>query len=129
MAINGRYMQSFRHDGLAERRSLGAELLALPGKPVTAEALAHLMLMAANSGTADFDTADLHADQAARIADRYDLPMIGTAISIYRAMRAALDGDLAAAGELYRQAAARAGQARAVGARGRARASWAGSPC
>ena len=106
MAINGRYFQSYRHDGLAERQSLGAELLALPGKPVTVEALAHLMLMAASSGAADFAAADRHADQAARIADRYDLPTIATAVSIYRAMRAALDGDLTAAAELYQQAAA-----------------------
>ena len=106
IAINGRYMQSFRHDGLAERRRLGAELLALPAKPVTVEALAHLLLAAAYSGTADFGTADLHADQARLIAERYDLPMIGTAIIVYRAMRATLDGDLAAARELYRQAAA-----------------------
>ena len=106
MAINGRYMQSYRHDGLAERQSLGAELLALPGKPVTAEALAHLMLMAASSGAADFATADLHADQAARIAERYDLTTAVTALSIYRAMRAALDGDPAGAADLYQQAAA-----------------------
>jgi DNA-binding SARP family transcriptional activator len=106
MAINGRFFQSFRHDGLAERRSLGAELLALPGKPVTAEALAHLMLVTASSGAADFGTADLHAGHAARIADRYDLPVIATAVCIYRAMRAALNGDLTGAGELYQQAAA-----------------------
>ena len=106
MAINGRCFQSFRHDGLAERLRLGAELLALPGKPVTVEALAHLMLMGASSGAADFAAADRHADQAARIADRYDLPMIAAAVSIYRALRAALDGDLTAAGELYQQAAA-----------------------
>ena len=81
MAINGRYIQSFRHDGLAERQSLGAELLALPGKPVTAEALAHLMLMRASSGAADFAAADLHAAQAAHIADRYDLPVVAAAVS------------------------------------------------
>ena len=106
MAINGRYMQSYRYDGLAERQSLGAELLALPGKPVTVEALAHLMLMAASSGAGDFATADLHADQAARIAERYDVTTAVTALSMYRAMRAALDGDPAGAADLYQQAAA-----------------------
>jgi hypothetical protein len=106
VAINGRYFQTYRHDGLAERQRLGTELLALPGKPVTAEALAHTLLMAASSGAADFAAADRHADQAARIADRYDLPTIATSISTYRAMRTALGGDLAAAGELYQQAAA-----------------------
>ena len=106
IAINSRCFQSFRHDGLAERLSLGAELLALPGKPVTAEAFAHLLLMANSSGAADFAAADRHADQAAHIANRYNLPVIATAISIYRALRASVDGDLAAAGELYQQAAA-----------------------
>ncbi|MGH3281661.1 MAG: hypothetical protein ACRDNW_21330, partial [Trebonia sp.] len=106
MAINGRYYQSFRHDGLAERLSLGAELLALPGKPVTAGALAHLMLMRANSGAGDFGAADLHAGEAARIADRYDLPVFAATVTFYRALRMALDGDEAAAREFYQQAAA-----------------------
>jgi DNA-binding SARP family transcriptional activator len=107
MAINGRYVQSFRHDGMAERQRLGAELLALPGKPVTAEALGHLMLMRVSCGGADFAAADRHADQAERIADRYDLPSFAGAVSYYRALRAALDGDLDAARERYRQAADR----------------------
>jgi len=110
IAINGRYTQTFRYDGLAERRSLGAELLALPGKPVTAEVLAHLMLMQASSGAADFGTADLHAAQAARIADRYDLPAVATVVTNFRALRKVLRGDLHAAGELYRQAAADMGK-------------------
>ena len=106
MAINGRHMQSFRHDGLAERETLGAELLALPGTPVTADALAHLMLMRAGSGAADFDTADLHAAQAAHIADRYDLPVIAAQVGYYRALRAMLDGDLTAAEDRYQHAGA-----------------------
>ena len=106
MAINGRHFQTFRHDGLAERLRLDAELLALPGKPVTAEAVAHLMLMRTNSGIADFEAADQHADEAARIADRYDLPVIASQLTFYRAMRAMMNGDEAAATELYQQAAA-----------------------
>ena len=106
IAINGAHVQSFRHDGLAERRSLGAELLALPGKPVTAEAFAHLMLMRADSGDADFGAADLHAAQAARIADRYDLPVVAAQVGYYRALRAMLAGNLAAAEDLYQRAAA-----------------------
>ena len=112
MALVARWVQnlSFWHDGLDERLRIGAELLALPGKPVTAEALAHVMLMAANCGGADFAAADQHAGQAARIADRYDLPTVAAAVSIYRATRAALDGDFAAAAELYQQAAAQLGR-------------------
>jgi DNA-binding SARP family transcriptional activator len=106
MAINGRFFQSYRHDRLAERKSLGAELLALPGKPVIVEAVAHLMLMLANSGAADFAAADVHAGEAARIAGRYDLPTIAAGVGSYRALRAALDDDLTAARELYQQAAA-----------------------
>jgi DNA-binding SARP family transcriptional activator len=106
VAINGRFWQSFRHDGLAERQSLGAELLALPGKPVIAEAFAHVALMGISSSVANFDAADQHASQAARIADRYHLPAVTVMISIHRALRAAVDGDMATAEQLYRQAAA-----------------------
>ncbi len=103
MAINGRYIQSFRHDGLAERLNLGAEMLALPGKPVTAEALGHLILMRAGCATADFAAADVHADRAGSIADRYDLPVFACLVGLYRALRLALSGDLAAAIVLYQQ--------------------------
>jgi len=105
MAIDGRYLQSYRHDGLDERFRLGAELLALPGKPVTTEALAHLILMRANCGLARFDEADRHADQAERIAARYDLPWIAASmLGFYRAMRAAL-ADHPDAAESYQRAA------------------------
>jgi DNA-binding SARP family transcriptional activator len=110
VAINAREVQSFRHDGLAERQSLGTELLALAGKPVTAEALALLMLMAASSGAGDFAAADLRASQVTDIAERYDLPAAATAVCMYRAMRASLDGDLTSAEKLYRQAAAGLGR-------------------
>lgn len=105
IAANARYMQSFRHDGQDERLQLGRELLELPGSPVTTRALAHLMLVVAHSGEGAFDEADLHAAEAADIADRYDLPVIATRVGTYRAMRAALAGE-ASAGQLYRQAAA-----------------------
>jgi DNA-binding SARP family transcriptional activator len=106
VAINARAIQSFRHDGQAERQRLGAELLALPGKPVTAEAFAHVALMGISGSAADFDAADRHADQAARIADRYHLPAAAAVVTIHRARRAAVDGNMATAEQLYRQAAA-----------------------
>ena len=106
VAINSRCYQSFRHDGQAERQRLGAELLALPGKPVTVEGFAHLVLTGVSNGTADFDAADRHADQAARIADRYHLPAVAMLVSIHRALRAAVDGNMATSEQLYRQAAA-----------------------
>ncbi|MGH3303579.1 MAG: BTAD domain-containing putative transcriptional regulator [Streptosporangiaceae bacterium] len=109
IALNGRDIQSFRHDGLEERLRMGAELLVLPGKPVTTEALAHLMLLRACSAVADFDTADEHAAEAARIGDRYGLPVVTSRVSFYRAMRVGLDGDVAAADALYEHAAAAMG--------------------
>ncbi len=83
---------SFRHDGPEKRQRIAAEVLALPGKPVTADAVAHLLAMAVSSGTADFGAADRHADQAARIATRYDLLTITPGVTMYRAMRTVLDG-------------------------------------
>ena len=106
IAINARFTQTYRRDGLAERQALGAELLTLPGKPVTAEALAHLMLMAASSGAADFAAADRHASQAAQLAARYDTPTAGAVISMYRGLRAAVDGDVTGAVQRYQEAAA-----------------------
>jgi len=110
MAISGRYLQCYRYDELAERQRLGAELLALPGRPVTVEALAHLVLMVLGGGVGDLGTADRHADEAARIAARYNLPTAIAPVTAYRAMRAALDGDLAGARELYDQAASEIGR-------------------
>jgi DNA-binding SARP family transcriptional activator/predicted ATPase len=109
IAANARYMQSFRYDGQDERLQLGSELLALPGSPVTTLALAHLMLMIAHSGQGVFGEADRHAAEAAEIADWYDLPVIATRVSTYRAMRAALAGE-ASADELYHQAAGQMSQ-------------------
>jgi hypothetical protein len=106
VAINSRGYQSFRHDGQAERQRLGAELLALLGKPVTVEGCAHLVLTGVSNGIADFDAADRHADQAARIADRYHLPAVAMLVSIHRALREAVDGNMATSEQPYRQAAA-----------------------
>jgi hypothetical protein len=105
-AILGRSGQTFRHDGLAERLSLGAELLAEPGKSVIAESWAHELLLKASCGAGDFDAADMHAREAARLADRYDIPTAAFNVTFYRALRASLAGDVAGASQLYRQGAA-----------------------
>jgi hypothetical protein len=73
---------------------------------VTAEAFVHAALMGISSSAADFDAADRHAAQAARIADRYHLPATAAVVTIHRAQRAAVDGNMATAEQLYRQAAA-----------------------
>ncbi len=59
---------------------------------------------AASCSIADFTAADEHAAEAMRIADRYDLPTIAALISLYQAMRTALDGDLTGAADRYQQA-------------------------
>jgi DNA-binding SARP family transcriptional activator len=104
IAIVGRWFQNFHHDDPRERLNLAVELLALPGKPVTAEALGHLLHMSASSSAADFATADQHAAEAKRITDRYDLPTIASLVGLYNAMRCALGGDLTGAAERYQQA-------------------------
>jgi len=106
IAINGRVWHTFRRDGLAERLSLGAELLGLPARSVTTEALGHVVLMVANTATADFGAADLHAEEAARIAERHSLMLAAVPVGFYRALRKALSADVPAAEELYRRGAA-----------------------
>jgi len=110
MALIGRWTESFRCDGPGERLRIGGELLMVSGKPVTAEAVARGMLMAASCGIADFRAADWHAAEAARIAGRYQLPTIEAAVSMYRAMRTALNGDLVTAAERYQGAARQLGR-------------------
>ena len=104
MSLIGRWTQSFLSGGPGERMRIGGELLMVSGKPATAEAAAHAILMAASCGTADFRAADWHAAEAARIAERYQLPTIEAAVGLYRAMRTTLNGAPGAA-QRYREAA------------------------
>jgi DNA-binding SARP family transcriptional activator len=97
------WQQSFRSGGPAERLRIGTELLAVSTRSPTAQAVARGMLMAACCGHADFLAADWHAAEADRIARRYRLPTIETAVAMYRAMRTGLNGDPAAAAERYRE--------------------------
>lgn len=109
IALNASYIRSYNqvfHRGGAEGRlHVGAELLTLSGRSVTAEALGHLVLMQANCGLADFAAADHHAAEADRIAQRYGLPSAATRVAFYRALRLALSGDTPAAEEAYQRAA------------------------
>ncbi|MEU4579522.1 BTAD domain-containing putative transcriptional regulator [Nonomuraea sp. NPDC023979] len=110
LALNGRFHQSFRYDGLAERKAIGTELLALSGSDVTVEALARLMLMQAATGEADFAAADAHASAARDLATRYDLPLTLVVTGFYDGLRAVLAGDDVAAEARYRAAAELAGR-------------------
>jgi DNA-binding SARP family transcriptional activator len=105
VAIVGCWEQSFRFGGPRERLALGSELLTAGAQSPAAQAVARGMLMAASCGIADFRAADWHAGEAERIARRYRLPTIETAVAMYRAMRTALNGDPAAAAERYRETA------------------------
>lgn len=101
-AFVGCWAQSFRSGGPGERLELGTELLTASARSATAQAMARGLLMAASCGIADFRAADWHAAEAGRIAGRYRLPTIETAVGMYRAMRTALNGDPAGAAERYR---------------------------
>jgi len=105
-AMAGRWVQSYRHDGLAERMRLGTELLAKPDKSVIAESWAREMLIKVSCGVGDFGAADVHAREAARLADRYNIAPAAFNVTFYRALRAALAGDVPGASQLYRQGAA-----------------------
>ncbi|MEU8078009.1 BTAD domain-containing putative transcriptional regulator [Catellatospora citrea] len=110
-ALNGVYMQTFQHTGLALRRdAIGAELVTLSARHglATFEILGHLIRMQARGALADFAGADRHAAAAEQLADRHERPLAGVFTEWYRAMRlAAGDSPLQAAEDAYRGAADR----------------------
>ncbi|WP_422733226.1 BTAD domain-containing putative transcriptional regulator [Micromonospora sp. WMMD558] len=106
-ALNARFMHTFARTGLApQRAAVGAELVDLSRRHelVTFEVLGHLVLLQARCALADLDAADAHADAADRLADRYDLPLVGVFTRWYTALRLAVTGDVAAAETAYRAA-------------------------
>ncbi|RZU74490.1 transcriptional regulator [Micromonospora kangleipakensis] len=109
-ALNARFMHSFRRTGLAaERARLGAELVDLAARHdlVTFEVLGHLIGLQARCGLGDLAAADGHAHAADRLAERYELPLVGVFTRWYAALRAAVDGDRVGAETAYRAADAR----------------------
>ncbi|MEK8106899.1 hypothetical protein NKG94_20445 [Micromonospora sp. M12] len=76
---------------------------------MTVEVLGHLVLVQATCALADRSRADAHARAADRLAERYELPLVGVFTGWYAALRLALDGDSAAAADAYRAAADRVG--------------------
>ncbi|SNT16182.1 DNA-binding transcriptional activator of the SARP family [Asanoa hainanensis] len=104
--LNGVFMQSFQHAGLAaERDRIGAELTEISAANGLAsfEILGHLVRMQARSALADFTTADEHAAAADRLAGRYGRPLVGVFTRWYAALRLAASG--APAESAYRAAA------------------------
>ncbi|MGN9777098.1 BTAD domain-containing putative transcriptional regulator [Micromonospora sp. H33] len=106
-ALNARFMHTFTRTGLAPRRAaIGAGLVDLSRRHelVTFEVLGHLIVLQARCALADLDAADAHATAADRLADRYDLPLVGVFTRWYAALRLAVTGDVAAAETAYRAA-------------------------
>jgi DNA-binding SARP family transcriptional activator len=109
-ALNGVFMQSFDRAGLAPQRdAIGAELIAVSARHglVTSEVLGHLIRIQARSGLRDFAAADEHAAAVDRLAERYELPLVGVFTQWYRALRLAATGQASAAEveAAYREAA------------------------
>ncbi|PRY32318.1 BTAD domain-containing putative transcriptional regulator [Pseudosporangium ferrugineum] len=92
LALNARYMHAVHRCGMsAERAAIGAELVALAAGNdlVTYEVLGHLILLQSACATGDFRTADTCAEAADRLAERYDLPVVGIFTQLYAAFRLA----------------------------------------
>ncbi|MEU8387839.1 BTAD domain-containing putative transcriptional regulator [Micromonospora sp. NPDC048843] len=109
-ALNARFMHTFHRVGLADTRArIGLELVELAARHhlVTFEVLGHLVLVQANCALADRPAADAHARAADRLAERYELPLVGVFTRWYAALRLAFDGDSDAAARAYRAAAER----------------------
>ncbi|RAO60657.1 putative actinorhodin operon activatory protein [Micromonospora saelicesensis] len=107
-ALNARFMHAFHRVGLADTRArIGEELVELAARYhlVTFEVLGHLILVQANCALADRPAADAHARAADRLAERYELPLVGVFTRWYAALRLALDGESDAAARAYRSAA------------------------
>ncbi|WP_030489311.1 BTAD domain-containing putative transcriptional regulator [Micromonospora chokoriensis] len=107
-ALNARFMHAFHRVGLAGARArIGGELVDLAARHhlVTFEVLGHLILVQANCALADGPGADAHARAADRLAERYELPLVGVFTRWYAALRLALMGRSAAAADAYRLAA------------------------
>ncbi|MEU4552381.1 BTAD domain-containing putative transcriptional regulator [Micromonospora violae] len=109
-ALNARFMHAFHRVGLADARAgIGVELVDLAARHhlVTFEVLGHLVLVQATCAVADRSGADAHARAADRLAQRYELPLVGVFTGWYAGLRLALDGESDAAARAYRAAAER----------------------
>ncbi|MBM0239989.1 hypothetical protein JNW88_27950 [Micromonospora sp. ATA32] len=109
-ALNARFMHTFPRAGPAESRArIGADLVDLAARHnlVTFEVLGHLILLQAHCALADLTAADADARAADRLADRYDLPLVGVFTQWYAGLRLAVGGQPAEAEAAYRAADAR----------------------
>ncbi|MFB4301879.1 BTAD domain-containing putative transcriptional regulator [Actinomadura sp. NTSP31] len=99
-ALNGAFMQSCTRAGLAARRdAIGAELVELSARHGLAsfEVLGHLVRVQARGALADFATADRHAAEVERLAERHERPLVGVFTQWYAALRLAASGQASVA--------------------------------
>jgi DNA-binding SARP family transcriptional activator len=110
-ALNARYINTYRHGGLAERGELGRELLELAQREQLGlfEATARLVLVQYSCGVLDLEAADEHATEAERLALAYGLPLLHAIATWYRGLRATIAGDYATAEAAYGAAVAGVG--------------------
>ncbi|WP_448625946.1 hypothetical protein [Geodermatophilus sp. URMC 64] len=110
-ALNARYINTYRHGGLAERGELGRELLELAQREQLGlfEATARLVLVQYSCGVLDLEAADEHATEAERLALVHGLPLLHAIATWYRGLRASIAGDYAAAEAAYGAAVASVG--------------------
>lgn len=107
--LNGMFMQSFGHCGLAAQRdAIGAEILDVAGRHglATYTVLGHLIRIQSCSALGDLTTAGNHADAADSLAQHHDLALVGVFTGWFRALRLAATGaEPGAAEAAYREAA------------------------
>ncbi|WP_242901669.1 ATP-binding protein [Actinomadura terrae] len=92
VALNGRYMNSYRTaDGLARRSAIATELLSLAREHdlATYLVLAHLQLQQVAIAALDLPAASRHLAEGARLADQYGLPLLAQIAAWYRSLRQA----------------------------------------
>lgn len=114
-ALNARFMHSFERAGRsAERLRIGQELVDIAGGAgggdgslVAFHVLGQLMCLQAHCARAEFGAADARSEAADRLAERYDLPLVGVFTEWYAALKQAVSGRTEEARAAYVAAAAR----------------------
>ncbi|XVQ13424.1 BTAD domain-containing putative transcriptional regulator [Spirillospora sp. CA-255316] len=108
VAINARYLNAYRTaEGLTERRELAAELLDLATEHGLGvyRVLAHLQLQQAAVAALDLPAARRHQEAGARLAQQFELPLLGLIAAWLDALGPALEARFEEAERAYREIA------------------------
>ncbi|MUN40156.1 AfsR/SARP family transcriptional regulator [Actinomadura litoris] len=114
VALNGRYINSYRTaDGLAARRAIATELLALAGEHdlATYLVLAHLQLQQNAISALDLPAASRQLAEGARLADQYGLPLLAQIATWYTGLQQAFTARPEAAERAYEEVGGAIGRA------------------